>query len=536
MTNQQTCLRRFKNRPASGWIVYVCASLAVVLTGCHSDTAGSKAVVPEIGSKQNEKITSAEDEALLKKMCSQCHRFTEPDVLTKDQWETVLLSMVRMPGYGKVINPKRLHFTSVVEWFTSRAPETLELTDRTQLPEEPPPLRRVILEAPKAEAGVFGSQLRFSAPAAGQPRRLLLSDMRSGFVSETEIDAQPSPLKVLCDKVAHTARIEPIDLDPEVPTEWIASNLGMFPAMDHNAGSAEWLRLTDSGWSKTTLLDNIGRVADTKSFDFDGDGDLDIAIAEFGWRLTGHVWLLENTTSTSKRSQEPTFKPRTLDERHGAVQLEITDLNQDGRLDVVGLLAQEHEVLALYQNQPDGTFVIKELFRAPHPVWGYSGFQLLDFDGDKDTDVLITNGDIMDGPTIKPYHSIAWLENQGDLKFVEHRLAELPGAHRAEAADLDGDGDFDIVSCTFVPYGADHQSVKQGNRMPPGIVWLEQTSPGEFKFHVWKHGPGRYPTLTTGDFDGDGKSDVAFTVGLWDKPAKGEKAECLELWLSKKPD
>ena len=66
-------------------------------------------------------------------------------------------------------------------------------------------------------------------------------------------------------------------------------------------------------------------------------------------------------------------------------------------------------------------------------------------DKDGDLDVLMTHGDMFDDPILKPYHGIQWLENRGTLPFVEHTLATWPASHRAQAADLDGDGDLDIV-------------------------------------------------------------------------------------------
>ncbi len=479
-------------------------------------------------------IKTPSDEALLKKLCQQCHLFAEPGTLAKDEWEKAVTRMVPMTGYGKVVAPQRLETTAIVEWFLERAPEKLQLADRVSLPEQLPPLRRVTVRSSPSDESSFVSQIKLLTSPSGE-RRLLTCDMHRGWICEiTSLDGAPES-RIVSDQVPHSCRLEPIDLNGDGDLDYLVANIGSFAAMDHNLGSVDWLRSKNRQWERVVLSDYLGRVADVKSFDFDADGDLDIAVAEFGWRTTGRVLLLENTTRRSGRTTLPKFEQRTLDERHGAVQIEIADLDGNERPDVIALLAQEHESLFVYLNQPDGSFLPRELFRAPHPVWGYSGFQLIDLNGDGRLDVLITNGDMMDGPTLKPYHSISWLENVGDLKFEPHTLAELPGVHRAEAADLDGDGDLDIVACTLVPEGSAQQAVKQQSSLPPALVWLEQTAPGQFEFHVWERGPGRYPTLTTGDFDGDGKPDVALGIGLWEKPRPNESLlGYVELWLSGK--
>ena len=511
----------------------VCLILAALWSaGCGSPTPALRPTAVTPTKDTIVEIKTPEDEALLRKLCVQCHLFTEPSTLSKSDWEQGVTRMLLMPGFGRAIAPQRIDARAMMSWFHDRAPESLPLTDRTIVAEHAPPLRRVILQSPRTEKGPFVSQVKLHLTPSGD-RRLLTCDMRNGGICEvTELNSEPR-MRVLSDRVPHPCRLEPIDLTHTGGSEFVVANLGSFPAMDHNLGGIEWLYRRSDEWVKQPLSSNLGRVADLKPFDFDSDGDLDIAVAEFGWRTSGHVLLLENKTRKSAKQVEPQFMQRTLDERHGAVQLEIVDLDGNGRSDVIALLAQEHEMLVAYLNQPDGSFLPRELFRAPHPVWGYSGFQLLDFDGDKDLDVLLTNGDMMDGPTLKPYHSITWLENVGELKFVSHTLAELPGAHRAEAADLDGDGDFDIVACTLVPSGTAQQVKRQQCSMPPALVWLEQTAPGQFDFHVWKHGPGQHPTLTTGDFDGDGKTDVALGIGLWEKPtAETAHPGALELWLS----
>jgi hypothetical protein len=112
---------------------------------------------------------------------------------------------------------------------------------------------------------------------------------------------------------------------------------------------------------------------------------------------------------------------------------------------------------------------------------------------------------------VKPYHGIQWLENRGAYPFVEHTLAQMPGVHAARAADVDGDGDLDIVAGALLAGGADVDE-----KALPALVWLEQTKPGTFARHTIEMGFPRHATLDAGDTDGDGDIDIvvgAFSIG-----------------------
>jgi hypothetical protein len=152
------------------------------------------------------------------------------------------------------------------------------------------------------------------------------------------------------------------------------------------------------------------------------------------------------------------------------------------------------------------------LWQGPDLTFGSSGIELVDLDRDGDVDILYTNGDSFDNLYANPSHGVQWLENLGPAPwhFAYHRLTDLPGAYRALAGDLDGDGDLDIVVASWLP-----QQVKPAElRRTPlaSILCLEQVSPGRFVRHTLETGAPHHGTMEMADFDGDG--DVDFAVGF----------------------
>jgi hypothetical protein len=147
--------------------------------------------------------------------------------------------------------------------------------------------------------------------------------------------------------------------------------------------------------------------------------------------------------------------------------------------------------------------------------------QLVDLDGDRDLDVLLTNGDMFDDDLLKPYHGVQWLENRGRLRFEPRWLAGLAGAHRAQGVDLDGDGDLDVVASAFT--GA--VSAASAERLP-SLVWLEQTRRGRFEKRTIAVGRPKYTTMDAGDLDGDGDVDLVTGSFLFGSASKS----WLDVW------
>jgi hypothetical protein len=347
------------------------------------------------------------------------------------------------------------------------------------------------------------SNVQFLDLDGDERQEIVATEMLFGYVLVGHLsDPKARLLDVVAD-VAHPARTSLTDLDGDGRRDLLVANLGSYQPGDHDRGGVAWLRQMEPGRYGVFEISGLPRVADVEAGDFDGDGRLDLLVGAFGWRTTGFVGLMTNLTTDYTR---PSFQTRRLDERSGAIHLVPADLNKDGRMDFVALLSQQHETVVAYLNDGAGGFHQETIFAAPHPNWGYSGMQVVDFDADGDLDILATNGDSFDDYLLKPYHGIAWLENAGRYPFVEHPIAALPGVHRALATDLDGDGDLDVVAGALVALVQDGMGATL-----PSLVWLERTGRTSFRRHTLEAGRPYHASIDAADYDGDG--DIDLVVG-----------------------
>ncbi|MGH9372097.1 MAG: FG-GAP-like repeat-containing protein [Vicinamibacterales bacterium] len=503
-------MRRQRRRAVTSAAAWLMAALgAAALLTLDRQTS------PSIGASASQSRPAPagpDDEQQARTTCGGCHAFPPPEILPRDAWRNELVRMMfirenRLPPIGP---PDRVYRTvqlppdmeQVLAFYTSRAPERLPVPEPwPDASESPVRFARRGLTMPDMPGTPAVSNVRLVDVDGDNHLDVLGTDMRQGVVFTARPANADSALSIVA-SIPHPAHVTMTDVDKDGVQDLLVGDMGEFFPADHTRGAVIWLRGLANGKFGALWLDGWPRVADVEAADFNGDGRNDLAVAAFGWRKTGHVSILENRTTIGS---QPDFTDHTIDKRPGGIRIIPADLNADGKMDFVTLLAQEHETVLAYINKGTGDFSFdqKVIYAAPHPNWGSSGIQLVDLDGDKDRDVLLTHGDTFDDGIVKPYHGIQWLENTGGYPFVEHTLARMPGVHGAAAADLDGDGDLDVVAGALLAGGSDVDEKRL-----PALVWLEQTKPGAFARHTIEMGFPRHATLDVGDIDGDGDIDI----------------------------
>ncbi len=256
--------------------------------------------------------------------------------------------------------------------------------------------------------------------------------------------------------------------------------------------------LTASYWgNKLTWCENLGggsfgpeQVITTAvdgpwsvhAADLDGDGDADvISASQFDGKIAWYENRLNEVTSDFG-PQQVLPKPSGYD----AHSVFTSDLDGDGDLDV---LAAFYNRIAWFRNDGSGVFGVWEIITTS--TQQAQEVYAIDLDGDGDDDVLSASAND---------DKIAWYENRlNELSITNFgpqqvitTLADGPfGVH---AADLDGDGDADVLSASVFD-----------NK----IAWYENQGGGVFGAEqVITAAAFGARKVITADLDGDMDDDV----------------------------
>lgn len=312
-----------------------------------------------------------------------------------------------------------------------------------------------------------------------------------------------------------------------------------------NDGKIGWYRYPE--WQRYSIIDSGHIFGDgVLAVDLDGDGDNDVVTAK-GNDGEAHVFWYENPGGGSTSGWRE-HKLATVELGSEVKDIKVHDMDDDGKPDVVA--RTKHKFAVYFQKSPDA-WIEKKFDNAER-----EGMTMGDVDGDGDYDVVM-NGFWLENPkrprenawkrhdidpkwyedktggwqdhsvmaavedidgdgtadvvlshSEKTGFAITWYESDnpkgGPKAWKKHEVGVIDYCHTLRVADMDLDGDMDILAATLIRTEDPEICVfiNRGRGRTWGKACLAKTSAYKAK---------------TGDIDNDGDMDVV-TARSWDQP------------------
>lgn len=244
------------------------------------------------------------------------------------------------------------------------------------------------------------------------------------------------------------------------------------------------------------LLTTLHRPVNTQIEDLNNDGVPEMVVCNFG-NKTGGLSLFKKDKKTGKYTEDVLLR------LPGATKCYIKDMDGDGKKDIVALFSQGDESVFILYQKDNLKFKAKRVLRFP-PNYGTTDMALVDYNHDGLMDIVTVHGDNADySPILKSYHGLRFNINQGGDNFQEKFFYPLYGVTRVIADDFDQDGDIDFAaSCFFPDFGSllDESFVYLENTDPGHF--------GFKTYILKSDVPVKSLTLEKADIDGDGDMDI----------------------------
>ena len=193
----------------------------------------------------------------------------------------------------------------------------------------------------------------------------------------------------------------------------------------------------DQGFEQHIIFDNFPGAAEVEVGDLDDDGDLDILLSSsrhwgFGFNAGIIAWFENEGDGEFTRHDIWAGRAKSV--------APLTDIDSDGDLDIFGVdISIEGDITLWFENDGDGGFEVNEL---PVLLGSIKSPGIIDLDRDGDVDLLIS-----DFYSDRYGNYMYWLENSGEEEFEAHAISIgfLRGVRDFDIVDFDLDRDYDLI-------------------------------------------------------------------------------------------
>ncbi len=277
---------------------------------------------------------------------------------------------------------------------------------------------------------------------------------------------------------------------------------------DGKLNQTRWLRQFPVGtFTERQIGSQVRAPAHVTPCDINGDGKIDLLVASMGMIFPNNDKI--GSVVVLENIGGGQFRNRVLAENIARVtDVEPGDFNGDGLIDLaVGQFGYDDGEIRWMENKGNWQFESHMLMK----ISGTIHTLVADMDGDGNLDIVAL--------VSQEWEEIYVFKGDGHGNFRAHKIYgstnEDFGSSGISLVDLDKDGDLDILYTN----GDAFDYIPPGPRPWHGVQWLENKGSLKFEYHRIGDFPGAYSARAV-DIDHDGDLDIVAVscFNKWDDP------------------